>query len=129
MIWTYDYDSTYLGPALPVVKITVQRIGANDEGITLIALVDSGADATILPLRVLKHINAPRVDRRRLRGAYGPSVEVNLHEVSIQLGPFKIGKVYAVADPQNNEIVLGRDVLNQFMVTLNGLASAVEISQ
>ena len=41
----------------------------------------------------------------------------------------RFGKVYAVADPQNNEIVLGRDVLNQFMVTLNGLASAVEISQ
>lgn len=130
MIWTQDYDTSYPGPSLPVVEIGVRRIGADaSERVNLTALIDSGADATILPVRILTQIKAPRVDLRRLRGAYGPSFEVNLHEVAIQIGPFFIGKIYAVADPQNAEIVLGRDTLNQFIVTLNGLASVVEMTQ
>jgi hypothetical protein len=34
-----------------------------------------------------------------------------------------------VADPQNEGVILGRNVLNPFIVTLNGLANVVEISQ
>jgi hypothetical protein len=34
-----------------------------------------------------------------------------------------------IAELQDDEVILGRDVLNQLIVTLNGLASAVEISQ
>jgi len=34
-----------------------------------------------------------------------------------------------VGGPQRDEIILGRDALNHFIVTLNGLASMIEISQ
>ena len=34
-----------------------------------------------------------------------------------------------VGDKLGDEVIVGCDVLNQFIVTLNGLASVVEISQ
>jgi hypothetical protein len=38
------------------------------------------------------------------------------------------GELVVVGSEQLDEAILGRDVLNQLVVTLNGLASAVEIS-
>jgi hypothetical protein len=56
-------------------------------------------------------------------------IGVDIYEVSLRVGSYMVSKVYAVADKRNAEVILGRDVLNQFIVTLNGLASTVEISQ
>jgi hypothetical protein len=36
--------------------------------------------------------------------------------------------IQVVGDTEGEEAILGRDVLNQLIVTLNGLASVVEIS-
>ena len=93
------------------------------------ALVDSGADATIIPLRDLACLKARKVDTKRITGIGGLSYRVDIYEVSVRLGIYNVAKVYAVADRQNTEIIIGRDVLDQFIVTLNGLASMVEISQ
>lgn len=40
-----------------------------------------------------------------------------------------LNRVDVIADRQGAEAILGRDVLNQFIVTLNGLASMIEITQ
>jgi hypothetical protein len=39
-----------------------------------------------------------------------------------------LGALRVVAGAEGDEIILGRNVLNQLVVTLNGLANAVEIS-
>ncbi|MCA9952419.1 MAG: hypothetical protein KDE48_22370 [Anaerolineales bacterium] len=41
MVYTYEYDTTYHGPALPVVELEIAAAG---EWLTLDTLVDSGAD-------------------------------------------------------------------------------------
>jgi hypothetical protein len=47
-MYTHDYDSSYAyGPALPVVELYVKSVAATDEGVSLRALINSGADATI----------------------------------------------------------------------------------
>jgi hypothetical protein len=54
-MYTHPYDSDYAyGPALPLVELRVKAVSAADAGILLRALVDSGADATILPLDALQ---------------------------------------------------------------------------
>jgi predicted aspartyl protease len=92
-------------------------------------LVDSGADGTIAPLRRLKQIQARRVDTVNMRPMRGPTFRVDLYEVELQIGVFRIPRALVVADPQNEGVILGRNVLNPFIVTLNGLANVVEISQ
>ena len=128
MIYTYAYDTTYPGPAMPVVEIQINQIGKETDSVVVQALVDSGADGSILPIRYLRQINARRVDTRRMRGVSGVSYAVDIYEVRVQLGPILLPKVYAVANRSNDETILGRDVLNHLVVTLNGLASVVEVS-
>lgn len=126
---TFDYDTTYPGPALPRVEVRVRALLAEHQGIVDWALVDSGADGTMIPLAILEDIGARRVDRMRMTGVAGSSQTVDIYEVSVQIGPFTVPKIYAVANGFNQEMLIGRDVLNQFIVTLNGLANSVEIDQ
>lgn len=129
MEYTHEYDQNYNGPALPVIELQVSALVENGLVITRSGLVDSGADATLIPLRDLKEISARQVDRKRIRGIGGISYPVDIYEVSISIGPFSVPKVYAIANNQTNEVVIGRDILNQFTTTLNGQAYMVHISQ
>lgn len=129
MIVTFDYDTHYLGPSLPVVEATLANPLTEQQVIVEGLLVDSGADGTIAPLQILKQIQARRVDTVNMRPMRGPVYRVDIYEVELQIGSFRIPKARVVADPQNEGMILGRNVLNQFIVTLNGLAGMVEISQ
>jgi predicted aspartyl protease len=48
---------------------------------------------------------------------------------TVEIGTYTIHRVRALAAPAGAEAVLGRDVLNQLIVTLNGRAGVVELSQ
>lgn len=114
---------------MPGVELGVRR-AAQDEAseIVLLALVDSGADATIIPLHQLQRIKAKRLGEAYIRGIAGTRIAVVLYRVALRIGPHLVRGVRAVADPSNQNSILGRDVLNQLVVTLNGLASVTEIS-
>jgi hypothetical protein len=77
----------------------------------------------------LQELKARKVDTKQLIGMGGLRYRVDIYEIALRLGFYNIAKIYAVADRQNTNVILGRDVLNQFIVTLNGLASMVEITQ
>ena len=43
------------------------------------------------------------------------------YAVSVRVGPFKHTAVEVVGNRQSNDVILGRDILNHMIVTLNGL--------
>jgi hypothetical protein len=53
MITSFLYNSTTFNPSMPVVPIQVRHQNRTAE---VIALIDSGADATILPINILHHV-------------------------------------------------------------------------
>lgn len=57
----------------------------------------------------------------------GDRHEVNLYKVSVQIGTHRPVYIDAIAAEQE-EIILGRDVLNEFVVTLNAPAYTVEVA-
>lgn len=59
----------------------------------------------------------------------GVRYPADIYEVTLRIGAYDLPKVRAVADPSNQETILGRDVLNQLIVTLNGLAQVTEIAR
>jgi predicted aspartyl protease len=93
---------------------------------TSTAIIDSGADATMIPMHYLKAIGAKASEKKWMRGVAGGRYRVGLYPVFLQLGNHKL-YISAVGDPLNDEVIVGRDVLNQLVMTLNGLASVVEI--
>lgn len=50
MIFTYEYDRSYKGPALPIVEITIYQAGNRTNGLVIsYVLIDSGADGCMFP--------------------------------------------------------------------------------
>jgi predicted aspartyl protease len=127
MTTSYDYDTSY-EPAAPVVPIGLSPSGEEVARQQVQALVDSGADATMIPIDILKAAGARYVQQRRMRPVVGEPVTVNLYLTAVQLGDHVIHGIRAIARPAGSESIIGRDVLNQLEVTLIGPAHEVWIS-
>jgi hypothetical protein len=127
MTYTYEYDSSFT-PSMPVVAIKIGR-SLTPPALELNALIDSGADSAIIPLLYLRQIRARKERTVWMRTVTGTHSVVDMYAISLRFGPFEFGNRFVVGGLQPDEIIIGRDILNQFIVTLNGLASVVEISQ
>lgn len=120
--YSHSYDSKAYTPAMPVVDITLLSLVTGTATVTLVAVVDTGADATMLPIDVLGAAGALFLQSRRLFGVIGPSQQVDTYLTTIQLGAHTIHGVHAVAVPVGSEAIIGRDVLNELEIKLNGPA-------
>ncbi|MGB0388283.1 MAG: aspartyl protease family protein [Ardenticatenaceae bacterium] len=124
--YSYLYSTTYDPPA-PVIEIKVRSTGRKNFG-SLTALIDSGADATMIPIDVLKQVGARYLRTLQMRGITGLASRVDTYLVVVRIGPHTIYGIRAIAMPPHSEGIIGRDVLNQLVVTLNGLATTTEIA-
>jgi predicted aspartyl protease len=123
----FEYDRSHLPPA-PVVTLTVDGYSDDAQSATIQAMVDSGADGTMLPTAVLSQIQASYVNSVRLSGVTGTVERRDRYRVRLQIGDIVIKGIDAVAIEAENESLIGRDVLNQLIVTLNGLAAELTIA-
>ncbi len=124
---TYPYDMSF-EPPMPVVDIQSQSPGRASLPSTFSALLDSGADGTMVPIDLLEAAEARCVGVARLRGITGASMTVDVYVLNIRVGPHWVRGTRVVAVAAHTEIVLGRNVLNHLIVTLNGLAGVTEIA-
>lgn len=120
-----SYDVAY-DPPLPVCEVTL-TVALTGRQTTVDAIVDTGADATIVPVRLLRHIGARRVFQTTLRSQWGERRSVFLYLVDLTINEVLLPGVYVVGDEIGNEVVLGRNVLNKLVVTLDGPQQIVRI--
>jgi predicted aspartyl protease len=125
---SFDYERDYEGgSAAPVIELRVQAIGAPGEGVAVQALIDSGAEATVLPLDALVTAGVEQVGQARLRWGRGPAKPYDVYLTAIAIGPYRLPGVRVLADGRFGEAIVGRDVLNQLIVTLNGPGYTTQI--
>jgi len=122
---SFEYDRAYF-PAFPVLDFTISATMDGRQQM-MSGLIDSGSDITQIPLPVLQAIGARDVDDRWVRDASGLRVPVTIYVVQLQIGSSALPSVEVVGRTGSSETIIGRDVLNQFIVTLNGLANVTEI--
>lgn len=127
-MYTYDYDFSF-SPSMPVVQVEASNIEQNIAPILLPAMIDSGSDGSMMPLAQLRAIQAHRTGQVMMRTITGVRSVVDLYEVSLRIGSHSFSYVRVAADKHNEMMVLGRDILNHLVITLNGLASATEIQE
>jgi predicted aspartyl protease len=125
-VLTFPYSHNYQ-PPMPVVDIELSAPGRIPLERPLVALVDTGSDGTLIPLDLLEETRARLVGEARLRGFTGVSQMAEVYIVNVRVGAHLVRGVRAVAAPEQSEIILGRNVLNHLVVTLNGIAGATEI--
>jgi predicted aspartyl protease len=125
-LFSQIYDNAY-SPAAPVADVAVRAFGRSTPEVEVTALVDSGADGTLIPIDVLQQIKAPYWGTRRMFGVAGGSQRVDLYSVTLRVGQEIVYGIHAVAAGVGTEAILGRDVLNQLRITLDGPAETLEI--
>ena len=122
----YPYDNLHHNPPAPVLPITVRVPGNSIKQVTTEALVDTGADMTCLP-RAL--INAVGAERASTCNVVGINEALIVHADSYFLefeisGTKKLIEVIAVGD----EPILGRNLINWFILQLQGPAQKLDIT-
>lgn len=123
---TFYYSSAYF-PSAPIVQIKLQHPDGTAVTELISAFVDSGADATIVPEAILSDLGTQSDDEGVVVSAWGSRKRVAFHMIDILLGDTLIPSIDVLADPHVDEVILGRDVLNQFRIILDGVGGVVEI--
>jgi predicted aspartyl protease len=118
---SFAYDTEF-DPAAPVLLIGISPSGEVAPRQEVTALVDTGSDVSMLPASLLVQAGCRYVDQARLRGIYGEAQVVNLYLCAIHVSGIVVHGVRAVGAKELTEAILGRDVLNQLELTLNGPA-------
>jgi predicted aspartyl protease len=123
----FNYAPAYTPPA-PIVELWLGVPEMTPAIGPLVALIDTGADGTLVPAHYLRAISslAP-VDRKWLRSQWGEPRLVRLYLVDIELAGVRLPDIEVVADPVGNEVVLGRNVLNRLRIVLDGPKKVIDI--
>lgn len=114
-------------PPIPILRIW---LGYPEESLSLgplHAIIDSGADATILPRSLVDQLEAPFIDDAWMSSQWGEWFAVRTFTVDIGFGDFRLPAVRVVADERSNEVILGRNVLNRLRLLLNGPKQETEL--
>lgn len=116
------YD-TKRNPPAPILPIRIGRPGT-DPSVLLTALVDTGADATIIPRALARRLNLPILAEVAIGGTGGLSQRATVHSAVVEVaGSRWPAQVIALG----GEPLIGRDLLNQWVVTLKGPQRVMEI--
>lgn len=116
----HPYDGERYTPPAPSVAV---RLGLIDRELTigpLPALIDTGADATLVPLRYVRQLRAPVARRANLRTHLGSTRSVTLHLLDVGIDHVRLPSIAVIADTTGDEVILGRDVLNRLILVLDG---------
>lgn len=122
----YRFDDSTT-PAAPIVELTV---GTPDGARTakLPGLLDTGADWTTIPAFLVPALDLQPLGDSSITGFGGVSISVSTYLVSTEIRDLQrhIVKVAAADEPI---VLIGRDVLNHFRVTLDGPRGLFEIAE
>ena len=111
------FDQSY-EPPFPRLFVTLytddERIGPFS------ALIDTGADATIAPTKLLERINAWESGWATMRSHFGERQSVQLYLIGIEVEQHGLSGLYVIGDDVGEDIILGRDILNRLALLLDG---------
>ena len=123
----YPYLTDYF-PPIPAIEIS---LGYPDEALRmgpLPAIVDTGADGTLIPQALIDDLAAPFIDDMRIRSHWGEWRSVQLFTLDIGIGEFRLSAIEVAGDEEGDEIILGRNVLNKLRLHLNGPGKQVKVT-
>jgi predicted aspartyl protease len=124
----FSYSQSYYPPA-PIVNVVLLSAAEGLRVGPLTALVDSGADGSIVPLVHLAELRAPTTAEIPVRGTWSDSRTMLLYLIDVEIDGIKLPGIEVIGDPESDEIILGRDVLNRLRILLNGPRQLVDVTE
>lgn len=120
------YDPSYPPPA-PILEISLGAPGGSLCVGPLKGLMDTGADGSIVPLVHLEALGIQVDSQRILVGYGGGRRRVDIYLVDLAVGGTRLPGIEVVGDDREDEIIVGRNVLNKLRILLAGPCQIVGI--
>jgi predicted aspartyl protease len=122
----YRYNQQVSPPA-PFVHVTIRRPGDETSVRDLPAQIDTAADMTVIPWRIVEDLQLLQHDEIETLGFGGHVASVTSFLVQLQIHQIEPVTVEVLADRDEPYVLLGRDMLNRHRVVLDGPQSILEI--
>jgi predicted aspartyl protease len=129
-VMQYPYKIISSDPAVPpapIITVTLSNPNRSDNRIyELDAFLDTGADGTLIPLEVVSMLRLPLLDGRvPIAGVGGAITRGFPCQMDMQLAGFRLSLLEVIACEaaaigDGNQMIIGRDILNQFCVKFDG---------
>lgn len=113
------YNDGYFPPA-PVLHVIFGHGGQRPWLGPFEAIVDTGADATIVPEAIVQRLRAIPLNPGQLETQWGDVHQVTIYLLDIEVSNQRLPGIVTAGDPEADEIVLGRNVLNKLPIFLDG---------
>lgn len=110
-----DYD-----PPIPVLTVSLARPDEPPRVGPLNAVMDTGADGTLIPSHFLDALSPSAGYETRLRPTFGPAWRVTVYLIDMVVNGQRLPAVNVVGWTEGNDIILGRNVLNRLALLLDG---------
>jgi predicted aspartyl protease len=118
--------SSLLKPPAPVATVRIIHPVTGVESQDFAGKLDTGADMTVIPETLARQLALPPLGRIWARGFDGPGGPHFVYYVRFVVQGCLLPRVRCMS-AQREDALLGRDVLNQFIITLDGKRLAFEI--
>lgn len=114
----WQYNQTEEPPA-PFLDLLLRHPEQPSQSFPVSAKIDTGADISALPERLITQLNLPMTGKLLVQGYEGITQEVATYAVHIKIGSARF-KVHETVTTHESHALLGRDILNYFYLRLNG---------
>ncbi|MCE9564101.1 MAG: retropepsin-like domain-containing protein [Planctomycetes bacterium] len=123
---TFRYVESESPPA-PYVLVSLGCLAGTTFLADVPAKVDSGADRTVIPTQLATQLKLDEIERRIFEGLGGQRVALAIFRVVLAIRGCTPVVVDTAGSHGEPHILLGRDVLNHFRITLDGPNAKLEI--
>jgi predicted aspartyl protease len=120
--YSRDFD-----PPAPFMDVIIAASSDSGPQRSVGALLDTGAEISIIPQQIAHELELSPYAEMIIEAFDGRRQRVNLYAVTLEIADTRLSSVRAVAYPTSYAI-LGRDVLNLFLATLDGPHLSFEIT-
>ncbi len=123
----YRYSRDFDPPA-PVIELSIS-IPLSNASTSSVALVDSGADITVIPERIISRLKLRRVDSMLASGFGKDIIEAPAYSAILSIEGILKPKIYRILSWNNDYALIGRDLLNKLIAVLNGPSEKLGLRQ
>jgi predicted aspartyl protease len=122
----YRYNQQVKPPA-PFVHVMVSPPIEGASGSELPAQIDTAADMSVIPRRLVDELRLVQLDEIPTLGFGGHVLILPTFLVRIEIRQLPPRVIEVLASPDELFCLLGRDILNEFRITLDGPNAMLEI--
>lgn len=126
MIYRQPFSTAYY-PPMPILEVWLSAPAEEAWHGPFSAIIDTGADFTIVPLSLLQPFNPPIVRPATLSSQWQEVHPVYIYEIDLRLSDFTLPGIEIAGDPYGDVVLLGRNVLNRLDLRLQGPAQVTHL--